>query len=436
MEGDANKEVMVSSDDLPHIMNAENLTFEVKFVIKSDLRDIYPLFVFLHACEALVGVGGNLGILMVVARERMYHNPTFFFLANLAISDIIKSAIVLPFTFTNLLSEGFIFGSFMCYFLPMLHWFPVHCSMLTYLLIAIDRYRLILYPMRSRLPAGLCCLAVWIVSVCVVLPFAVYFNYLDFSHFLGEGIGFCDVNMDKPNESYVRGAFIVLFCMPLAVISFLYVQVSTELAARTTSAMAVHPEGDLQNISETSCHSRVTWLASDISRPEQESSGGAESSDVRSYRSPRRFSDDYDLDDIDTSKEKRTQKYLIAMVILFAMCWCPLHILTLANHIIYEDEANELHFDITFLTFTFFSFLSTCANPVLFVSWRMSGRTKDRLKGYFRFSNRRRRSRCRSTMSGTSCASEMYAPSPSVMRREVQPEASPDTVQTMRLVTP
>ncbi len=59
------------------------------------------------------------------------------------------------------------------------------------------------------------------------------------------------------------------------------------------------------------------------------------------------------------------------------------------SHFVYEHDDNTGGFDITYLTFTFFGYLSTCINPVLFAYWRMSEQTKDRLRGYFRFSNRR-----------------------------------------------
>ena len=49
-----------------------------------------------------------------------------------------------------IIAENWIWGSFMCYFLPMLHSFPIHASMLTFLMIAVDRYRLIVHPMKPR----------------------------------------------------------------------------------------------------------------------------------------------------------------------------------------------------------------------------------------------------------------------------------------------
>ena len=93
-------------------------------------------------------------------------------------------------------------------------------------------------------------------------------------------------------------------------------------------------------------------------------------------------------DELNKAKERRTQKYLVTMVLLFAACWTPLNILILVTHFIYENEANTGHFDVTFLTFTFFGYLSACLNGPLFASWYMSKNAKEKLRGYFRLSNR------------------------------------------------
>ena len=97
-------------------------------------------------------------------------------------------------------------------------------------------------------------------------------------------------------------------------------------------------------------------------------------------------------DDLDLPRERRTQNYLITMNTLFAVCWCPSHILVLVNYFVHEDDNNVGHYDVTYMLFTWFGFLSTCTTPVLFMSWVMSDAAKDRLRGYFRFSNRRRTS--------------------------------------------
>jgi hypothetical protein len=107
--------------------------------IRLSLRYGYPLFIFLHACASVAGVIGNSAIIIYIVKHGLYRNPTFFFIANLALSDFLKAAIVSPITLANLLLQNFIFGSFMCYFLPMMHSFPIHASMLTYIMLAADR---------------------------------------------------------------------------------------------------------------------------------------------------------------------------------------------------------------------------------------------------------------------------------------------------------
>jgi len=114
------------------------------------------------------------------------------------------------------------------------------------------------------------------------------------------------------------------------------------------------------------------------------------SSSTARGRRPLRYDDADDDLDLDVRKERRTQKYMVTMVTLFATCWCPISILILVTHFVYEDDENRGRFDVTFLTFTFIGYLSACINPVLFASWRMSEQTKNRLKGYFQFSNRHR----------------------------------------------
>ncbi|XP_041370985.1 neuropeptide Y receptor type 5-like [Gigantopelta aegis] len=378
--------------------------------VRRSLRYVYPLFMFLHAVVGVVGIVGNIAMIIVLGKRRLYHDQTFFLLGNLAFSDLIKCVFVLPITLANLLIQNWLFGSFLCFFLPMMQCFPVYASMLTFLMIAIDRYRLIVHPFKSRLPAGLCTIAVWVVAVCVVLPYAVYIKYIDLGASLGEqfeGAGICYVHLEKRIEEYIRAMFVTLYAMPLAVIAFLYVRVSAEIKSRESANISVHfasSSGDeIPNMPEPiSYQSSITWSTANgarNSRSENEatsaSAAAAAAIAVASQLKPYEHNTpEYD-DDLDLVKEKRTQNYLIAMTTLFAMCWCPLHILILVHYFVHENDKNEGHYDITYITFAWFGFLSTCTNPILFASWRMSSATKDRLRGYFRFSNRRRSSQRR-----------------------------------------
>ena len=384
--------------------------------IKRSLRYVYPLFMFLHAIVGLIGFLGNAAMIIAMGKRRLYHDQTFFFLGNLAFADIIKCVFVLPISLANMLIQNWIFGSFMCFFLPMMQIFPIHASMLTFLMIAIDRYRLIVNPFKTRVPAGLCTIGVWVCAVCVVLPHAVYIKYIDLGAFLGErfeGVGICYLNQERQIEEYLRAVFVTLYALPLAIIAFLYVKVSAEIKARENSAVVVHYSvtngGTSSRASQNEeFSSKVTWAG------DEEHRSDANTSTSRDYTE--RTTQDSD-DDIDLAKEKRTQNYLIAMVTLFAMCWCPMNILLLVHYFVHETDDNQSHIDVTFITFAWFGFLSTCVNPLLFASWRMPSSTKDRLKGYFRFSNKRRRS---SQASRTTCTDSFACsttPSPKEPRK-------------------
>lgn len=375
-------------------MTNNNSTGNVDFTqphVRKSLRYVYPLFMFLYTLVGFVGLIGNAAIIIVIGKRRFYHDQLFLFIGNLAFSDILKCMFVLPITLANLIIQNWIFGSFLCFFLPMMQCFPIHASMLTFLVIAIDRYRLIVVPFKSRLPAGLCTIAVWVAAVCVVLPFALYIKYIDLGAFLGNrfsGIGICYLNLDKHIEEYIRAIFVTLYAMPLAITGFLYVKVSAELKSKDSGSLSVHftvpSETTIANHKD---YTRETFLTTDGDTRIDPEGASAEVKNSKEYIEKNTQDSD---DDLDLAKEKRTQSYLIAMVTLFAMCWCPLNILILVTHFVLEDGESMGHFDISYITFTWFGFLSTCINPVLFASWRMSDSTKDRLRGYLRLSNRHR----------------------------------------------
>jgi len=56
---------------------------------------------------------------------------------------------------------------------------PLHVTTLTLVLIAVDRHRKIVHPMRSRFPSLTCCVGIWLFALLVVMPYPIYTTYLD-----------------------------------------------------------------------------------------------------------------------------------------------------------------------------------------------------------------------------------------------------------------
>lgn len=65
---------------------------------------------------------------------------------------------------------------------------PIHATMVTLVVVSVDRYRRIVYPHKARLPPFIAVLGVWITSVCVVLPYAIYMNYIDLQVRRGQSV--------------------------------------------------------------------------------------------------------------------------------------------------------------------------------------------------------------------------------------------------------
>ncbi|CAK9291227.1 unnamed protein product [Gordionus sp. m RMFG-2023] len=203
--------------------------------IRNSLRYVFPLFMFLHVIVAMAGISSNIYMIKEIFGGGFYKNPTFMLIANLGLSDLIKCILVLPITLAHLLIQNWLFGSFLCIFLPMLQYFPVHASMLTFLTIGIDRYRYILYPIKTRIPVILCIIGLWVLSVCIVLPYAIYVIYIDLESLLGhqfKGVGLCVKNIDRNTKEYLRAIFILVYVMPLAIIAFLFLRVAGDLKSK------------------------------------------------------------------------------------------------------------------------------------------------------------------------------------------------------------
>ena len=88
--------------------------------VRSSVANIYPFFIAMYAILAIAGTLSNCGMIYHIAKHKLYRDPTFAYLINIAVSDIIKCLFVLPISLAVLLVENWVFGKFMCYSLPMI----------------------------------------------------------------------------------------------------------------------------------------------------------------------------------------------------------------------------------------------------------------------------------------------------------------------------
>lgn len=106
------------------------------------------IIVVAYSLVFIIGLLGNSLVVYIVARSNEMRNPTYIFIANLALSDIVLCLLAVPFTPLNGILKSWVFGDVMCRVVPAVLCLCVHVSTQTSTAIAIERYFAIVFPFR------------------------------------------------------------------------------------------------------------------------------------------------------------------------------------------------------------------------------------------------------------------------------------------------
>lgn len=143
-------------------------------------HDDKPLFVTLavaYSAVALLGVTGNLALIVVIWRQRELSNATSVLIANLSASDLLMALVCLPITFAYTFMDHWPFGSAMCKINSLAQCTSVSVSIFSLVLIAIERHQLIVRPRGWRPSAFQACLGValsWGLALLTAMPFLLF----------------------------------------------------------------------------------------------------------------------------------------------------------------------------------------------------------------------------------------------------------------------
>jgi hypothetical protein len=107
-------------EGLEGLLGTSNYSLLQKPVVKPGLQSAYPLVVTVYALLILAGTLLNVLVIGLVVLRRLHHQPTCCLLANLAVAHLLQCLAGLPITLAVMLTSNWVFGKFLCYFLPML----------------------------------------------------------------------------------------------------------------------------------------------------------------------------------------------------------------------------------------------------------------------------------------------------------------------------
>uniref|UniRef100_A0A182JDQ2 G-protein coupled receptors family 1 profile domain-containing protein n=1 Tax=Anopheles atroparvus TaxID=41427 RepID=A0A182JDQ2_ANOAO len=88
--------------------------------LKPVVARIYPLFILLYAVPTALGLTLNVMIIVYISKNKLFRDVTHAFIVNLAVCHCVQCAFVLPITLMVMLIHNWVFGQFLCFFLPLL----------------------------------------------------------------------------------------------------------------------------------------------------------------------------------------------------------------------------------------------------------------------------------------------------------------------------
>lgn len=239
----------------------------------------------------LLSLNGNVMTVFIVLAKPYMRSVTNCLIANMAIADLLMTFSAMPYSaaYTYVKSRWFggIMGMITCKILQFSVALSVAASVLTLVVIALDRFFAVVYPFKRASvirKIWVVSTVIWVLSGLSMSPYLYYYKLL----LLQDGYYHCSVSWEplanswEASRIYFSFLFIALYLIPLLIIAFFYGIVSFKL-----------------------------WIRRIPGNPSAANLRHAELS------------------------KRRTIKMLIIIVIVFSLCWLPAHLM---HFFIFFDE--------------------------------------------------------------------------------------------------
>ncbi|XP_049592004.1 endothelin-1 receptor-like isoform X2 [Syngnathus scovelli] len=277
----------------------------------------------------VVGVVGNVTLLRIIYQNKSMRNGPNALIASLALGDLIYIAIDIPINVYKLLAmrwpfEDSRFGLVLCKLFPFLQKASVGITVLNLCALSVDRYRAV--ASWSRLPSrgiptatAVEILAIWLLSAALAAPEAVGFDMVTFEY-NNVTMTTCMLRPTSPFMTFYRDVkdwwlFAFYFCVPLACSAIFY--------GLMTCEMLRHRKGSLR-----------------IALSEH------------------------------LKQRRDVAKAVFCLVLIFALCWFPLHLSRLLKRTTYKShDAHRCDLLNFLLVLDYFSInmatINSCINPII-----------------------------------------------------------------------
>lgn len=132
-----------------------------------------------YAIIFVVSVVGNGFVCYIVLSSPRMRTVTNYFITNLAIGELLITILCVPFTTVAVLEQYWPFGMFLCTIASYAQCLSVLVSAYTLVAISIDKYMVIMWPLKPRISKRLAATTitlVWFIAGLTVLPTGMMSN--------------------------------------------------------------------------------------------------------------------------------------------------------------------------------------------------------------------------------------------------------------------
>lgn len=204
------------------------------------------VLIILYTLTAVVSMTGNTLVILVFTLGRRSRSDLRGFLINLACADLIMTLFCMPFTFTMTMLNDWIFSAPMCPVVLYMQTVSVTASVCTNMAIGIDRFWVVMYPLRSRITKSrskTTIVIIWVISLglsSVQLVVGRTVPGLEVTP--GVWTADCVEVWPEPRETwrtcYTFFILVLTYVLPLIILSFTYGFVGCRLWQRTAPGNA------------------------------------------------------------------------------------------------------------------------------------------------------------------------------------------------------
>lgn len=277
----------------------------------------------------VVGILGNGTLLRIIYQHKCMRNGPNALIASLALGDLIYIVIDIPINVYKLLASRFPFndsivGLYLCKLFPFLQKASVGITVLNLCALSVDRYRAVASWSRVQgvgipLITVIEIVSIWVLSLILAVPEAIGFDMITFDYG-NKTIRTCMLSPQSAFMEFYRDAkdwwlFGFYFCVPLICTAIFYTLMTCEMLNRRNGSLRIALSEHLK-------------------------------------------------------QRREVAKAVFSLVLIFALCWFPLHLSRLLKKMIY-NQTEKMRCELLnfLLILDYFGInlatINSCINPII-----------------------------------------------------------------------